>query len=264
MTIDFTPDSGVSYRLLDSHIAVVTLSRPEARNAVDASVTSSLDSIVAHTEKDPDVWVVVLAAAGAEVFCAGADLREIAAGRGAQLSTERGGFAGFVRAPRDKPWIAAVQALALGGGCEICLACDMIVAADCAAFGLPEVQRGIVAAAGGMHRLPRALPRHIALELIATGGRISAQRAAALGMVNHVVAREHLLQEALALAGRIVVNAPLAVRESLKVARRAYDRQDAELMAVGIMTIRELMRSEDAREGTRAFLEKRAPVWKAR
>jgi enoyl-CoA hydratase/carnithine racemase len=256
--------SGVQYRTLDSHIAVVTLNRPEARNAINASMTLALDQIVEQTEKDPDVWVVILTSTGDEAFCAGADLREITAGRGPQLATERGGFAGFVRAPRDKPWIASVQGLAVGGGCEIALACDMIVAADTAAFGLPEVQRGIVAGAGGMHRLPRALPRNIALELIATGGRLEAARAATLGMVNRVVARERLLEESLALATRISRNAPLAVRESLKVARQAYDLEDAELMTVGMATLRALMRSDDAREGTLAFVEKRTPAWKAR
>ena len=193
-------DAAVLVQRLADHIALVTLNRPQARNAVNGAVAQALQAAVDQTEADPNVWVVVLTGAGPDVFCAGADLKEVSAGRSALLRTERSGFAGFVYGERSKPWIAAVNGKALAGGCEIALACDLIVASDHAAFGLPEVLRGLMAAAGGVFRLPRALPPKIAIELILTAGQIDAQRALAFGLVNAVVPRAQLLSEAQALA----------------------------------------------------------------
>jgi enoyl-CoA hydratase/carnithine racemase len=252
------------YEKRGDHVAVVTLNRPEARNAINAEIAQSLEARVAETEADPDIFVVVLTGKGLDVFCAGADLREVAAGRLDSLIRPRSGFAGFVHAPRTKPWIAAVEGLALAGGCEVALACDLIVATEGGAFGLPEVSRGISAAAGGLYRLPRALPRAIAIEIILTAERLPSERAAALGMVNRLVPRGQALEAALALANKIAANAPLAVRESLAIARSALDHDDATLAHLSVDVQERLRNSEDAREGPLAFTQKRLPKWTGR
>ena len=180
------------------------------------------------------------------------------------ISTPDGGFAGFAYARRRKPWIAAVRGAALAGGCELCLACDMIVAAGDSRFGLPEVKRGLMAAAGGLSRLPRAIPRHIALEMIATGDPIDAPRAYALGLVNRLTAPDAVMTEALALARQIACNAPLAVQESVTLAREAAYMDEAETGRATDAAMARLRETEDFREGPRAFVEKRAPVWTGR
>ena len=254
----------VTFALVQDHVALVTLNRPAARNAVNAELAQALESIVLRTESDPDIWVVVLTGGDGDVFCAGADLKAVAAGRASQLFTGAHGFAGFVDAERSKPWIAAVNGKALAGGCEIVLACDLVVATDDASFGLPEVSRGLIAAAGGLYRLPRALPRNIAIELALTADTLDAPRAAQLGLVNRVVGRAQLLPEALALAARIVRNAPVAVRESLQVARRVHDLDEAGLRALTRQCRDRVAASEDYQEGPRAFVEKRPPRWRGR
>ncbi|MFC4313859.1 enoyl-CoA hydratase-related protein [Steroidobacter flavus] len=246
------------------HVAVITIDRPEARNAVSASVAEGIDRALTLTEADPDTWVVVLTGAGGKAFCAGADLKEVAAGRATTLGTPRGGFAGFVNYPREKPWIAAVEGFALGGGFEIVLTCDMVVAAETATFGLPETSRGLMAAAGGVYRLPRLLPRNIAIELIATGKVLSAMQAHAHGLVNRVASPGSALDVAVELAQAVAKCAPVAVRESLKVARVAADMTDAELRVVMRQAFERNASAEDYREGPRAFLEKRAPQWLGR
>jgi enoyl-CoA hydratase/carnithine racemase len=253
----------VTCELHDGHVAVVTLNRPAARNAVNAEVAQALHAVVERTEADPEIWVVVLTGAGPDVFCAGADLKEVAAGRAESLFTDKG-FAGFVYADRKKPWIAAVNGKALAGGCEIVLACDLVVASAEASFGLPEVSRGLLAAAGGAFRLPRALPRNVAIELVVTADSLDAQRAASLGLVNRVVAHDQVLAEALSLAARIARNAPVAVRESLQVARRAHDLDESELRALTAACRDRVRASEDYSEGPRAFIEKRPPRWTGR
>jgi len=154
-----TSDAAVLIERAADHVALVTINRPAARNAVNGAVASGLEAAIDQTEADPDIWAVIITGAGNQAFCAGADLKEISAGRGAGLRTERGGFAGFVHAPRTKPWIAAVNGPALAGGCEIVLTCELVVAAEGAVFGLPEVKRGLMAVAGGLYRLPRVLPQ---------------------------------------------------------------------------------------------------------
>lgn len=243
------------------HVALVSLNRPDARNAVNAQMANALEAQVQSLEADPQIWCVVLTGAGNQAFCAGADLKEVSAGRLDSLWTASAGFAGFVLAKRKKPWIAAVNGFALAGGFEIALACDLIVAETDAAFGLPEVTRGMVAAAGGLFRLPRALPRAIAMELIATGGRLGAARAAAFGLINKVVPRGHAVEAALDLAGQITCNAPIAVRESLEVARQAIDLSVDELAALSAATQELVRKTDDFREGPLAFIEKRAPRW---
>ena len=255
----------VSIQRLPGHIALVTINRPEARNAVNGAVAQGLQAAIDETEADAEVWVVILTGSGSDAFSAGADLKAVSGGRGHELRTERGGFAGFVHAPKTKPWIAAVNGPALAGGCEIALACDLIVAVPNARFGLPEVKRGLIASAGGLYRLPRALPPAVAREMILTGEPIGAERAHALGMVNVMAADgPGLLDAALALAARITVNAPVAVRESLAVARRALDATDAELREASEQGQARNMKSDDYQEGPRAFIEKRAPRWTGR
>lgn len=261
-----TPATGAPVRLerLADHIAVVTLNRPGARNAVNGDVARALEAIVEQTEADGEIWAVVLHGSAGGVFCAGADLKEVSLGRSADLFTARGGFAGFVDAARSKPWIAAVGGKALAGGFEIVLACDLVVASDDAAFGLPEVSRSLIAAAGGLYRAPRTLPRNIALELILTADTIDVQQARQHGIVNRVVPNDRVRDEAVALAGRIVRNAPLAVRESLRIARQAADLDEAALRALSREASQRVRQSEDFREGPRAFVEKRAPRWLGR
>jgi enoyl-CoA hydratase/carnithine racemase len=258
------PDSGVEFTRPREHVGLVTLSRPQVRNAINSVMAHELDRLVKVTEADPDVWAVVLTGAGGKAFCSGADLREVSEGRLEHLYTVGGGFAGFVNGARSKPWIAAVDGMAVAGGFEIALACDMIIASDDAEFGLPEVTRGLLAAAGGAYRLPRSLPRMLAFELIATGARISAERALSLHLVNAVVPKVQTLESALDLASRICANAPIAVRESLRIARQAFDLDGAALSRESLDAQSRLMVTDDFREGPIAFLEKRPPRWKAR
>jgi enoyl-CoA hydratase len=259
-----TAEPLVKLQRLPGHVAVATLNRPEARNAVNAGLAVALEAIVDETENDPDVWAVVLTGSGSGVFCAGADLKEVAAGRGLELFRPRGGFAGFVDAERSKPWIAAVNGKALAGGFEIVLACDLVVAATSAAFGLPEVTRGLIAAAGGLTRLPRALPRALALEIVMTGDPMSVERAQQHGLVNRVVAEDRVVEEAVALAQRIARNAPLAVRESLQLARQACELDEAQARALSKAARDRIATTEDYKEGPRAFVEKRAARWQGR
>ena len=261
---DLTQPAAVLFEIVEPHIAQVTINRPEARNAVNGAVAAGLEAAIERVEADPSLWAVVLTGAGPHAFCAGADLKEVSSGRGASLSTAKGGFAGFVRAPRTKLWIAAAQGHALAGGLELLLACDLAVVAETATFGLPEVKRSLVAAAGGVFRLPRAIPKAIALEMIATGDPISAARAAQFGLVNAVVPAAEVIAAALSLARRATVNAPIAVREALGIARQAHDLTEPELWELTAQAMRRIYVTEDFKEGPRAFVEKRAPNWVGR
>ncbi|MFJ3370557.1 enoyl-CoA hydratase-related protein [Pseudomonas sp. NPDC086251] len=256
--------SPVLLEVIEQHIAVLTLNRPEARNAINSEMVRTLETYLTHIEDDPQIRVCILAANGDKTFCAGADLNEIASGNARNLATKRGGFAGFVQAPRSKPWIAAISATAVGGGLEMALACDMLVCADQAELALPEVKRGLVAAGGGMFRLPRVLPRAVALEMIVSGEPISARRAYELGMVNYLVAQEHVYETALNLARKIACAAPLAVRESLQLARNSTDCTLEELWALNKEAARRVITSADARIGPKAFLERRPAQWTGR
>jgi enoyl-CoA hydratase len=246
------------------HVAVLTINRPEARNAVNGEVASGIEEAIDRIEADDDTWVSVLTGAGT-VFCAGADLKAISSGDAGGLNTKKGGFAGIVRRERSKPIIAAVDGRAFAGGCEIALACDLIVASTAAEFGLPEVKRSLVAAGGGLFRLPQALPTKIAMELVLTGDPIKADRAYALGMVNELVEAGQAVDAAVALAERICVNAPLAVRESRGVVLKALGvDNEKELWDLSNAAFAKVAQSEDFGEGPRAFIEKRAPQWKGR
>jgi enoyl-CoA hydratase/carnithine racemase len=254
----------VLFALAEPRVALVTINRPEARNAVNGAVAAGLEAAVERVEADPEIWAAVLTGAGPHAFCAGADLKEVSAGRSATLATEKGGFAGFVRAKRSKLWIAAAQGHALAGGLELLLACDLAVVAETATLGLPEVKRSLVAAAGGVFRLPRALPKAIALQMIATGEPIPAARAAHFGLVNEVVPAAEVQSSALALARKVCANAPVAVRESLAIARQAADLDQDALWELSRAAGQRIRQTEDFREGPRAFVEKRPPRWVGR
>jgi enoyl-CoA hydratase/carnithine racemase len=252
----------VLFDMIEPHLALVTLNRPEKRNAVNGELAAALEAIVKATEDDPEVRAVILASSHETVFCAGADLAALASGTGGPMETPHGGFAGLVFANRTKPWIAVVEGAAVAGGFEICLACDMIVASRNARFGLPEVKRGLMAGAGGVHRLPNRIPPSIAYEMIATGDSIDAERAHACGLLNRLVEPGAALAAARELALRIVPNAPLAVQNSLSVARFGAALPDGAARALAAQHMAVLRKSEDFREGPRAFVEKRDPVWK--
>lgn len=254
----------VTFERIDRHVALVTLDRPEKRNAINREMTLALRDAVRAVEDEPDIRVAVLASSNDAVFCAGADLATVAAGGGDDLHTPTGGFAGFVYEPRTKPWIAAAAGAVLAGGLELCLACDLIVVAEHSRFGLPEVKRGLVAAAGGVTRLPRAIPRAVALEMLLTGEPIGAERAFAIGLVNHVVPGAALRDTALALATTIAGNAPIAVREALSLGREAVMLDEEEGRRRTDVLLSRLRLTEDFAEGPRAFTEKRPPVWTGR
>lgn len=248
----------------DDRVAVITIDRPDQRNAIDGPTGRALASAFDAAEQDENVWAVVLTGTGDKAFCAGADLRAAATGEGADGLFTEAGFAGITSREFPKPLIAAVNGSALAGGFEIVLACDLVVAAEHATFGLPEVRWGIVAGAGGLVRLPRRAPLAVTMELVMTGDQIDARRALELGLVNRVVPAGHDVEEALALAQRICTRAPLAVRASKRVARRSAETSERDAWDLNTEVVNEVMRSDDAREGPRAFAEKRAPRWVAR
>jgi enoyl-CoA hydratase len=244
-------------------VAVLTINRPEARNAVNGDVARGMEEALDRLESDDDVWVGIVTGTG-PVFSAGADLKAIAAGQAADLQTKKGGFAGIASRERSKPLIAAVNGPAYAGGCEIVLSCDLVVASTEAKFGIPEVKRSLVAAAGGLFRLPRALPRNVAMELALTGDPIDAQRAYELGLVNQLTEPGQAVEGAMALAERITANAPIAVRESRKVVIDGWGAADDDAWKITGKAMATAMSTEDFAEGPRAFIEKRPPEWKGR
>ncbi len=246
------------------HVEILTINRPEARNAIDGAVSTALGTALDQLAEDPEVWVVVLTGSGDRAFSAGMDLKAFAAGEGGAIMEAPGGFGGITRRDFPKPVIAAVNGSALAGGCEIMLACDLVVAAEHATFGIPEVRRGLIAGAGALLRLPKRLPPTVAMELALTGDAIDARRALELGLVNRVVPADRLLEEALALAGRIAENAPMAVRYAKQVLRRAGDLPEPEGWEVNDAAVAVVFTSADAMEGPRAFAEKRPPNWQGR
>lgn len=245
---------------VEGHVAIITINRPEARNAVNADVANGIEEAVDRLEGDDTLWLGILTGVP-PVFSAGADLKEINAGRAGSLQTKRGGFGGIARRERTKPVIAAVDGPALAGGTEICLACDLIVASTTATFGIPEVKRCLVAAGGGLFRLPRKLPFNLAMELALTGDPITAERAERFGLVNRLCDPGAALQTAKELARQIEANAPVAVRASRRVIYQAMTEDESVGWRLSGEAFAEAMAAEDMKEGLTAFIEKRPPNW---
>lgn len=246
-------------RELHGPVLLLTINRPAQRNALDPATMAAIGAALAEAEQDPAIRCIVFTGAGDRAFCAGMDLKAFAQG-GMDLKDGKTGLEIFTQEIYPKPIVAAVNGSAVGGGFELMLACDLVVAADHAVFGTPEVKVGLFAAGGGT-RLPRRIPLAIALELGLTGDLIDAGRAQALGLVNRVVPGARVLDEALALATRIAANAPLG----LAVTKRLMmEELGAGPWAEITQTCLSLMQSEDAREGAAAFAGKRPPVWKGR
>ena len=246
------------------NVEILTINRPEARNAINGAVSTAMSAIMDELAEDAACWVVVITGSGDKAFSAGMDLKAFSSGEGGDIMGASGGFGGLTQRDFPKPIIAAVNGSALAGGFEIMLACDLVVAADHAMFGIPEAKRGLIAGAGGLIRMPKRLPIAVALELAMTGDPIDAERAYALGLVNTVVPGEQVLTEALALADRIVANAPLAVRYSKSVMKQAAEVSEAEGWKINGAAAGVVFSSADAMEGPVAFAEKRAPNWQGK
>jgi len=234
---------------------LITIDRPQARNAVNAAAAAGIAAALDELEADPELRVGVLTGAGG-TFSAGMDLKAALRGESPEIAGR--GFGGLTEAQLSKPLIAAVEGFALGGGFELVLGCDLIVAAEDAKFGLPEVKRGLIAAGGGVVRLPERIPHHIAMEILLTGEPIDGVRAGSLGLANRVVPAGETAAVALQLAEQIALNAPLALAAVKNVVRSA-DRWAAQRAEIG-----RLMTSADVREGMTAFAERRAPQWTGR
>ena len=246
------------------HVEILTINRPEARNAINGAVSEAMSTALDELTDDADAWVVVVTGAGDKAFSAGMDLKAFSSGEGGSIIGATGGFAGLTQRDFPKPIIAAVNGSALAGGFEIMLSCDLVVAADHATFGIPEAKRGLIAGAGGLVRMPKRLPLAIALELAMTGDAIDAPRALELGLVNRVVPADRLIPETLELAERIAANAPLAVRHSRAVIKACADIPESEGWKVNAEAVGIVFSSADAMEGPVAFAEKRPPNWQGR
>ena len=239
-------------------VLVIRMNRPGKRNAVDAAMTAGLDHALDLLDDDPGLWCGVLAG-DRQAFCAGTDLA-----RGAGTPTERGGGYGVVRRDRRTPLVAAVEGVAYGGGFEIVLACDMVVAGRAARFALPEVARGVIANCGALFRGPRALPLNVAKQMLLTGQPLDAERAWSLGLVNELVDPGRAEEAALALAGQVCANAPVAVAASLRALESVVSEPDERGWAATARATEAVAASADREEGVAAFLEKRTPRWSGR
>jgi len=242
-------------------IAIITINRPQARNAINHAVSAAMAAALTELDERDDLTVGIITGAGG-TFSSGMDLKAFLAGE--DVSVAGKGLAGITHAPPRKPLIAAVEGWALAGGCEVALACDLIVAANDAKFGIPEVKRGLVAGAGGLIRLPRRIPAGIAMELALTGDPLPAADAHRLGLVNALTEPGEALDGARRLAARIAVNGPLAVAATKQIITQQQDWDSGDVWARQESLLRPVFLSEDAREGALAFAEKRPPAWKGR
>lgn len=251
--------------LVERHgpIALLALNRPDVLNAVNAAVATRVGAALDLLNHDPELRVGVLAGVG-RAFCAGADLKALAAGEPVHdPEHEEWGFAGITHHPLDKPLVAAVDGPALGGGMEMVLSCDLVVASTNAQFGLPEVSRGLLAGAGGLVRLPQQIPVRAAMEMALTGNNVSAKTAKEWHLINRLVPAGDALDSAFRIAERIASNAPLSVQASKRLIRSsAASDPEHELWAENADLSAKLLASRDAREGMRAFSERRTPIWK--
>ncbi len=245
-------------RRREGHVLVISMERVAKRNAIDRAMADALDDALNELDDDGDLWAGVLTG-GTDVFSAGSDLTA-----GGDYSTARGGEYGIIRRRRRKPLIAAVEGPALGGGLEIVLACDLVVAASSARFGLPEVTIGVIPTCAGLFRAPRTLPLNVARQLILTGRPIEAARAYEVGFVNVLTSPGQALEEALDLALQLCANAPVSVQSCLNAVNEIIAVDDALGWEQTDQALRSAAASADAREGVAAFLEKRAPVWTGR
>jgi len=240
-------------------VAVITINRPEARNAVNGNVARGIAAAIEEFDVSADVRVLVLTGAGG-TFSAGMDLKGFLSGD-APAAGDRG-FGGIVQRPPVKPVIAAVEGYALAGGFELVLACDLVVASETAKFGLPEVRRGLVAGAGGLIRLPKRIPYHLAMEIALTGEHYPAARLHQAGLVNMIVPAGHALASARELAGRVALGGPMALTATKRVIVESDDWDSASAFERQSAIITPVFTSADAREGALAFAEKRPPVWR--
>ena len=240
-------------------MVIVTINRPEQKNAINGAVSYGVCQALDELDHRADLQIAILTGAGGN-FCSGMDLKAFL--RGEVIRVKGRGILGISVTPPRKPLIAAVEGYALAGGFESVLACDLVVAARNAQFGLPEVKRGLAAAAGGLMRLPRLIPQRIAMEAALTGDMISAERLYQYGLINALVEPGQALEEAKKLARRIMVNAPLSVAASKQVIVEQRDWPIAEMFARQEAITGLVLQSADAREGARAFAERRAPQWK--
>ncbi len=240
-------------------VAVITINRPEARNAVNGEVARGIAEAVDAADASKDVQVLILTGAGG-TFSAGMDLKGFLSGDSPAFGDR--GFGGIVQRPPVKPVIAAVEGYALAGGFELVLACDLVVASEEARFGLPEVRRSLVAGAGGLLRLPRRIPYHLAMEIALTGEHFSASRLQQAGLVNELVPAGQALDAAKRLAARVALGGPLALAATKRVIIESADWPSAEAFERQGEIITPVFMSADAREGAMAFAEKRPPVWK--
>lgn len=248
------------------NVAIITLNRPKALNAVNGALSTAVGTLLEQAEADDTVRVIVVTGAG-RAFCAGADLKALAAGQNTEADGHpEWGFAGYAQHWVSKPTIAAVNGFALGGGTELVLASDLAVVDEEAKLGLPEVKRGLFAAAGGVIRLQQQIPKKVALELALTGEPITAAQGKELGLVNRVAPAGTALEVALALAEQIAANAPISVRESKAMIHRTATGADweQEVWDANAAALATVFSSVDAKEGPTAFAEKRAPVWQGR
>jgi len=251
----------VSTRVQD-RVLIVTIDRPDRRNAIDHATAQQLEAAWDTLDGDPNLLAAILTGAGGS-FCAGADLKAAAAGSPPARTDRRGQF-GTVQVPPEKPLVAAVEGDALGGGCELALACDLIVASRTSRFGLPESRRGVLAAAGGLIRLPHRLPLNIAKEMALTGAPQRAERLYGLGLINRLCEPGEALAVAFEVARTIAENAPLAVAAAKRVMTAALSVTEAEAWALQQPELDRVRGSADYREGIAAFAEKREPKWQGR
>jgi enoyl-CoA hydratase len=261
MTTTATESTGLVLLQRQDHMATITINRPAQRNAINHRLALQLASALDQLDADPDIAVGVLTGAGG-TFCAGMDLKAFAQGESPIIAGR--GFGGLTRAKVRKPLIAAVEGWALGGGFELALACDLIVAAEDATFGSPEVAWGIVAAEGGLVRLPHRIPYHVAVRLLLTGELLPAADAKRYGLVNELTASGGALDKAQELAARIAKNAPLAVAAIKQVLRATQGLSDNDAFERQDEIISPVLASEDAHEGATAFAQRRTPVWHGR